>query len=462
MCEGWSTFGVDLHLELGASGGRRAALERVLREAIRSGRLRPGARLPSTRALAVELGLSRGTVSAAYYQLTAEGYLLPRVGSGTVVAGLTGAGQPAPGLAAAGAHAVPRYDLRPGNPDVTTFPVTAWLRSTRRALATAPAGAYNYGEPAGRIELRSALAEYLGRTRGVVASPDRIVVTSGYVQALALLTAVTVAGRTVAMEDPGMPYHREVVRRAGAEVAALPVDERGARTDQLGAGVAAAVLTPAHQYPLGATLHARRRRAAAEWADIHDGLIIEDDYDGEFRYDRQPVGAMQGIAPDRVAYVGTVSKTLGPAVRLAWVVLPERLVAPFLAAKYHADHSTGVLGQLTLADLIATHGYDRHVRAVRLRYRRRRDLLVRRLAPHGAVEGIAAGLHAVIRPPATGRSEAVLLAAAAEYGLALGGLRGHWHTADDHPDGLIIGYGTPAEGRYAAAIDQLARLLRAR
>ncbi|WP_405096474.1 PLP-dependent aminotransferase family protein [Micromonospora sp. NBC_01412] len=456
----WVAFGVDLHLELDPASGRRAGLERALREAIRAGRLAPYTRLPSTRSLALELDLARGTVSAAYDQLIAEGYLSARTGSGTVVAD----------LAECRAHAVqpttevsaPRYDLRPGSPDVSTFPTAAWLRATRRALAVAPVAAYDYGDPRGRVELRTALADYLGRARGVRAIPDQIVITSGYVQALALLAGV-LDGAVLAMEDPGLSFHRDVVRHARAGVVALPVDERGARTDLLStSGFTAAravVVTPAHQYPTGVTLHPHRRHAATEWARSGDGLIIEDDYDGEFRYDRQPVGALQGMAPDHVAYVGTAAKTLGPALRLAWMVLPERLVEPVIHAKRHTDLHTEVIGQLALADLIASHAYDRHIRACRLRYRHRRDLLVSRLGRRFALHGIAAGLHAMVSLPATGPGEQQILARAAARGLALGDLGRHWHTPGDHPPGLIIGYSTPNEGSYPAALETLARVL---
>jgi GntR family transcriptional regulator/MocR family aminotransferase len=465
----WSTSGVDLHLDLDSRSGRRVALERALRDAIRSGRLAPRARLPSTRVLATELHVARGTVKAAYDQLVAEGYLSARTGSGTVVAGRA---QPSPPRSRpADAAPGPRYDLRPGTPDVTTFPTHAWIRATRRALSAAPSSAYGYGDPRGRIELRSALAGYLGRTRGVLASPEQIVITSGYVQALALL-AGTVAGASnpqIAMEDPGLDFHRDIVRHAGAEVVALPVDDRGARTELLASpefgAVRAVVVTPAHQYPLGMTLHPDRRHTLTAWAAARGGLVMEDDYDGEFRYDRQPVGALQGMAPEQVAYVGTASKTLGPALRLAWMVLPERLLEPVVRARRHTDLHTEVIGQLALADLITTHAYDRHIRACRLRYRRRRDLLIRRLRPGSGrrftVEGIAAGLHALIRLPDEGPSETEILAAAAARGLALGDLASHWHTAGDHPKGIIAGFGTPTEASYPAALDTLARVLRA-
>src|SRR5262245_36374916 len=343
----WSAFGVDLHLEANLGAGRRAGLERALRDAVRAGRLAPQARLPSTRALARELRLARGTVAAAYDQLIAEGYLSARTGSGTVVADAPRRpGRPAAQVTDAPR---PRYDMRPGSPDVASFPTAAWVRSTRRALARAPASTYDYGDPRGHAVLRAALAEYLGRTRGVVTTADHIVVTSGYVQALGLLATV-IAPAAIAMEDPGLPFHRDVVWRYGARVEPLPVDRSGARTDLLATmDVRAAVLTPAHQYPTGVTLHPQRRQAAATWAEIHNGLIVEDDYDGEFRYDRQPVGALQGMAPEAVAYMGTTSKTLGPALRLGWLVLPERLIEPVTSAKRQADAHTGTIGQLALA-----------------------------------------------------------------------------------------------------------------
>ncbi|SNT27621.1 GntR family transcriptional regulator / MocR family aminotransferase [Asanoa hainanensis] len=446
MAFDWADFGVDLHLDVPA-GGRRAGLERALRAAIRSGRLAPGSRLPATRTLALELGVARNTVAAAYDQLVAEGYLTARTGSGTTVAALPSPSPAAPLLAPLER---PRFDLRPGSPDVSFFPAAAWLRAARRSLAGAPAATWDYGDPRGHPVLRAALADYLGRVRGVLAHPDRIVVTSGYVQALALLAGLH---RSVAMEDPGLAFHRAVVRRAGARVVPLAVDGLGACTSALDSTVDAVVLTPANQFPLGAALAPARRRAVVDWG----GLVIEDDYDGEFRYDRQPVGAVQGMAPEQVAYVGTAAKTLGPALRLGWVVLPERLVEPVVEAKRHTDYHTEVIGQLTLATLLTSHEYDRHVRAARSRYRSRRDLLLARLRGM-PVRGVAAGLHALLPLP-PGVREADVLAEATRRGLALGDLGSHWHAAGDHPQGLIIGYGTPSSSRYPAALDVLARLL---
>ncbi|MFF4030629.1 PLP-dependent aminotransferase family protein [Streptomyces sviceus] len=441
---------MDLHLEVIAGEGRRVGLERALRDAVRGGQLAAGARLPATRRLAEQLGVSRGTVKAAYDQLIAEGYLTARQGSGTVVAPLPAADH-GPSQSNARARA-PLFDLRPGSPDVGAFPAAAWLRAVRRAVATAPVSAYDYGDPLGRIELRVALAEYLGRARGVVAPPEQIVVTSGAVQGLALLTRV-LEGGDIAMEDPGLPFHREVVRRGGGRVVPVPVDERGVEVDALG-DPAAVVVTPAHQYPTGVTLHPARRRALTDWARAREALVVEDDYDGEFRYDRQPVGALQGMAPGRVVYLGTASKTLGPALRLGWMVLPPHLVAPVADAKLHSDHSTETLGQLALAELIRSHAYDRHVRACRLRYRRRRDRLVERLGARWRVQGIAAGLHALVEV----EDEAAVLARAAAEGLAVGSLREHFHAANSS-EGLVVGYGTPREGAYPEALEALVRVL---
>jgi GntR family transcriptional regulator / MocR family aminotransferase len=463
----WSTFGLDLYVEIDLAAGRRVGLERAMRAAVCDGRLAPGSRLPSTRALAAELGLARGTVSAAYDQLIAEGYLTARRGSGTAVADLPT--QPSATAEPTPVDVTPQHDLRPGLPDVAAFPTAAWLRSTRRVLTTAPSGVYGTCDPQGRIELRTALAHYLGRTRGVAATPDRIVITSGFYQAIGLLAGVLCDTRTtvIAMEDPGHDLYRVVVRRAGLTVVPLPVDHRGARIHRLsGAEVGAVVVTPAHQYPTGAVLHPRRRHALRDWAWASGGLVIEDDYDGEYRYDRHSVGALQGLTPDHVAYLGTASKTLGPALRLGWMVLPPRLVGPVAEAKRHADLYTEALGQLILADLIATHGYDRHIRASRLRYRRRRDLLLARLGPGPdqplpgmAVHGVAAGLHALITLPAGGPSEREVLTACTREGIGVRGLAELWHTRGEHPHGILVGYAAPTEHAYPAALDALASLL---
>ncbi|AYF73771.1 PLP-dependent aminotransferase family protein [Nocardia yunnanensis] len=489
MADYWSTLDVDLHLPVDPDSGRRVGLEQALREAIRAGRLPAGARLPSTRTLATELGVSRGTVSAAYDQLIAEGHLVARQGSGTRVARTVTAGErtghgaipslgafaesvpPASG-ASGKSLAAPQYNLRAGSPDTSSFPTTAWLRAARKALTYAPAEAFGYGDPRGRIELRCALAEYLGRARGVLAAPEQIVVTSGVQQALALLgTVLTASGTTViAMEDPYIPSFRDTVRATGVSVLPLPVDAGGARIDLLGTGdfdsVGAAVITPSHQYPIGSTLSPARRQLLADWARA-GRLVIEDDYDGEFRYDRQPVGAVQSIAPDHIVYLGTASKTLAPGLRLAWMVLPPRLVAPVAEAKQLADHHSETLGQLTLAEFISSHAYDRHIRAARLRYRRRRDLLADRLKPRAGrplagftLSGISAGLHALVRLEPAGLTESEVLTRAATYGLSILGLNEHWISPPaPRPQAIVVGFATPSDSAYPSALDTLVRTL---
>ncbi|WP_026411026.1 PLP-dependent aminotransferase family protein [Actinomadura oligospora] len=458
---------IDLLVDVEAGTGRRAGLEEALRTAIRIGRLGPGTRLPASRALAAGLGISRGTVRAAYDQLVAEGYLTARQGSGTVVA-LRAQAPPEPRT---GAPSEPRteahggggrYDLRPGSPDASAFPTALWLDASRRALTRASAEAFGYGDPRGRIELRIALAAYLGRTRGVLARPENILITNGHLQGITLLARVV--GGTVAMEDPGVPFHAEGVRRGGAAVVPLPVDRRGARTDLLAGTAATAVeVTPAHQYPTGRTLQPERRRTLVEWARDTGGLIIENDYDAEFRYDRKPVGALQGVSPEEVAYLGTTSKTLGPALRLGWMVLPSRLVGAVADAKLHTDHHTEHLGQLALADLITRHAYDRHIRASRQRYRRRRDQLRTRLQPylsHGlTIEGIAAGLHVLLTLPPGGPTEADVTAAATARELALGYLTERRLSPSTPEQAIIIGYGRPADHAYSAALDALTSTL---
>ncbi|BAW06697.1 PLP-dependent aminotransferase family protein [Nocardia seriolae] len=475
MADYWSTLDVDLHLPVDSGTGRRNGLEHALREAIRDGRLSAGTRLPSTRTLAAELGVSRGTVSAAYDQLVAEGHLLAQRGSGTRVAHTAGAVAASRSVDRGPASPVPmRHDLRSGRPDLSRFPTAAWLRASRAALGRATRDAFGYGDPRGRIELRSALAEYLGRTRGVLATPDRIVITTGVQPGLGLLGSVLSASGlpAVAMEDPYIPQFRDAVRRQGATVVPLPVDDAGAQVDRLTTadfdGVGAAVVTPSHQFPIGSTLSPSRRQELARWARAGH-LVIEDDYDGEFRYDRQPVGAIQGIAPEDVVYLGSASKTLGPGLRLGWMVLPSRWVGPVTEAKRLADHHSETLGQLTLAEMITSHAYDRHIRSSRLRYRRRRDLLADRLKPRAgrpltgfALGGIAAGLNALIRLEPAGLTEAEVLTRAGEYGLAIDGLSGMWLASegrDDRPQGIVVGFASPSDGAYPAALDTLVRTL---
>ncbi|GGP74631.1 MocR-like pyridoxine biosynthesis transcription factor PdxR [Streptomyces melanogenes] len=472
MADSWvnsaERIGADLHVELAGSGSRRAALIRALRSAVQDGRLAPGTRLPPYRSLAADLGLARNTVADAYAELVAEGWLTARQGSGTRVASraepVRGARVPkkVPRRAAAPAH-----NLMQGQPDAGSFPRGAWLSAARRALNAAPNEAFGPGDPQGRIELRRALAGYLARVRGVRTTPERIVVCSGFAHALRLLFGGQVLRGPLAVESYGLGFHRALLAAEGVRTVPVALDEQGATVAELTEraalkGVRAALLTPAHQFPTGGPLHPERRAAVVDWARARGRVILEDDYDGEFRYDREPVGAVQGLDPERVVYIGSVSKSLSPAVRLGWMVLPEQLVDEVLAAKGQREAWASVLDQLTLADLIESGSYDRHVRRMRQRYRGRRDQLLAALdehAPHITAAGIAAGLHAVLRlPPGTERA---VLKAAAWQGIALDGLAAFRHPDATMPgqDGLVVGYATPPDHAYQAALDALCRAL---
>jgi GntR family transcriptional regulator/MocR family aminotransferase len=493
MQETWAISGVDLHVDLGGHHVR-AGLEDALREAIQSGRLHPGTRLPSSRSLAVDLCIARNTVADVYGQLVAEGWLTARQGSGTHVAdrimaapdvraaGRLGTGSPAarvPSSVVPQAARVPAaadsppgraaYNLKPGSPDVSAFPRREWLAAARRALMAAPSVVLDYGDPRGLPGLRQTLAQYLARARGVRATADRIVICSGFTQALALLSTAlrTHGGAAVAVESLGLDAHRRVIEGAGLQTVPVAVDASGAQTDQL-PGADAVLLTPAHQFPTGFALAPDRRTAAVEWARTSGGLVIEDDYDGEFRYDRQSVGALQALDPEHVVYAGTASKSLAPGLRLAWLVLPSSWIDAVVAAKEIADRHTGTVKQLTFAELIASGAFDRHVRRSRLRYRRRRDRLVSMLAqwaPQVRVSGIAAGLHAVLEL-GDGDTESAAVARAADRGLRLDGLsRYRYEPRDDehagtsveprHRPALVVGYGTPPDHAFAGALDAL-------
>src|SRR5437899_717684 len=348
-----TTFVSDSWTTLPAGVPRRRALEQSLRSAIRDGRLASGTRLPSTRVLAHDLGLARGTVLESYAQLEAEGYLDSRHGAGTWVADVPVAAPAAAGVESVGPP--PRFSFHPGLPDLTAFPHAAWSAAVRRGLREAPAASLGYGDPRGRPELREALAAYLARARGAVADPELIVVCGGFRHGLSLLSRV-LRGR-IAMEDPCLPEHREVALAAGLEVVPLPVDERGARTELLG-DAAAAVLTPAHQYPLGTVLQRERRAAAIAWARGTGGFVIEDDYDAELRYDRQPIGALQALSPEHVVYGGTVSKTLAPGLRLGWLLLPPALVEPIVALRRLEDVHVSAPDQIAFAELLRSGAYE--------------------------------------------------------------------------------------------------------
>ena len=435
---------------------------RALRDAIRSGRLAPGTRLPSYRSLAKDLGIARNTVAEAYAELVAEGWLTAHQGSGTHVAQRATPLEPervrtpSPSRTPLLAH-----NLMPSSPDAAAFPRAAWLASARRALTTAPTEAFGVGDSHGRLELRRVLAEYLARARGVRTDPDRIVVCSGFAHALRILSEVLHG--TMAVESYGLAFHRSILAEASIRTAPLMIDEDGARVEDLPAtGALTVLLTPAHQFPIGGPLHPTRRAAVIDWARATGGLILEDDYDGEFRYDRRPVGAVQGLDPNHVIYIGSTSKSLSPALRLGWMALPGHLVDDILAAKGPREFWAGALDQLTLADFIGSGSYDRHIRRMRQSYRRRRDQLMATLAqraPHIRLSGIAAGMHAVLElPPGT---EPNVLRRATRHGLALDGLAPYRHpdSVMEPRDGLVVGYGTPPAHAFAGALAALCQVL---
>jgi GntR family transcriptional regulator/MocR family aminotransferase len=451
---------MDLHLDLPDSARRslRASLEDALREAIRSGRLPSGTRLPPTRTLCVELGVSRGVVVDAYAQLAAEGYLHTRRGGGTTVATTVALDGPLQ----AGATPTPlvRHDMSPFRPALSRFPRTAWSSALARVLRTAPDERLAYPDPAGTPELRATLAAYLGRVRGVRADREQIVVTNGLRHGIGLLWQALAANgaRRIATEAPGWRGISETARAAGLEVVALPVDREGLIVERLEhEDVDAVAVAPAHQYPTGAVLSPRRRAALIAWAQRRDALIAEDDYDAEYRYDRQPIGSLQGLAPERVVYGGSASKTLAPAIRLGWLALPRHLVQPVADRQRVSGGTPAPLEQLALADLIERGELDRHLRRQRRRYHRQRDKLLTALAaklPEVSVHGAAAGLYVVLHLP-DGLSEQAVRSAARARGIALEGL-------GTSAPAIVVGYANltdaaiePAVAALAASIKQV-------
>src|ERR1700726_3976615 len=414
-------------------------IETSIRDSIRAGRLALGSSLPPTRVLAADLGVSRGVVVEAYQQLTAEGYLSARAGGYTQVA----AG-PAPAAAALrpASEPKPAIDLSYGRADVSSFPRAAWLRAIRGALADAPNEVFGYLSGRGVPQLRTALADYLNRVRGTVAEPDHMVICTGYAQGVRLLIDVLAAAgaKRLALEDPSSRDDAlPAARAAGLEVVGIPVDGDGIRVDLLRDSEAdAVILTPSHQWPTGSVLSAGNRAAVIRWAIERGAIIIEDDYDAEYRYDRTPVGALQGLAPDHVVYGGSASKTLAPGLRLGGVGMPGPRAEPMAAAKIAADRGSPALEQLALADLITRGEFDRHLRRMRPVYRRRRDALLAALArrlPWLEPSGISAGLHLVTwLPPHL--DESTVVEAALRAGVGIDAV-GPYRIANPGPGGLI-------------------------
>lgn len=449
--------GLLVELERAGEAPLHEQIERSIRAGIRDGRLAAGSRLPSTRSLAIELGVSRGVVTEAYSQLAAEGYLVSRQGAAVRVAATVRA--PEPHAAARSILPSFSYHFHPGLPDLAGFPQDRWLRSLRAAWRAEPLDALAYPDPRGVPALRATLADHLGRVRGTAADPDRILVCTGFAQGLSLVCRWLAAQgvESVGVEDPGWHAHRLIAEQAGLAVVPIPVDAHGLRVDALRSTSAAAVIaTPSHQFPTGRVLDSARRAALVEWADRGERLIVEDDFDSEYRYDGSRFGSLQGLAPERVVHIGSASKRLAPGMRLGWMLLPSSLVWPLASAKAIEDSGSEVLGQLALRDFILRGELDRHVRRSRLRYQRRREALLTALGtwlPELEVATGAAGLFELAALPA-GSDEAALVAAAGARGVGVEGLALHRFESDG-PPGLVLGFGNMAE----PAIEHGVRLL---
>jgi GntR family transcriptional regulator / MocR family aminotransferase len=476
----WSGLSPELLVRLDRSSGRplRAQLEAAVRDAIRSGRLRGGERLPSSRELARELGVSRGIVQECFGQLLAEGYLTSRTGSSTRVADI-GAWSPeaTPRAVAAQPAGTPPSggliaDFAHGVPDLSSFPRADWVWAVREACAAVASADLGYGDPRGSAVLREVLAGYLRRVRAAAADPGRMIVSTGFAQGLNLVLRALASQSgvgAVAFEDPGYgPAATDETMRAaaaiGLRVVHVPVDEEGLVVTALAAsGARAVVVTPAHQSPTGVVLTAERRHALADWARRAGGFIVEDDYDSEFRYDKEPVGALQGLAPDRVFLIGTASKALAPAVRLGWVLAPAGLAGAVAAEKEMSDRGSCTLDQVALAALLTSGRYDRHLRRMRAVYGARRQALVDafgRHAPGVRLTGLAAGFHAVAQLPAE-PGEAAVIAAARERGVGLHGMAEYRGVPDPAaPPALVMGFGNTGERAIEPAIAAIAGLLR--
>jgi GntR family transcriptional regulator/MocR family aminotransferase len=433
----------EILVPLDRSKGRlQLQIEDALRRAARSGQLRPSAVLPSSRLLARDLGLSRGVVVGAYEQLVAEGFLVSRPGGRTVVAPRV---RSVEWRVESDAPQALRFDFKPGVPDVREFPRREWSRASRAALRAATDSDLGYGDVRGSLPLRARLAEYLGRVRAVDTVPSQVLICAGVTQALGVAVRALVASgiRCVALEDPSHPDVRRLVTAAGATVASVRVDEHGLVVRDLANSRAGAVfVTPAHQFPTGAVMSAERRRELVAWACAAGGFIVEDDYDSEYRYDSAPVGAMQGLAPDRIVYTGSASKILAPALRLGWMCLPPKLLAAAADAKRLADLGSPSIDQLVYAAFIESGGLDRHLRRTRLLYRSRRDALVRTIAAGTPwkVDGIAAGLHLVATLPSRSEERKIIEAAIARD-VRLHPMAGYNYRPRPNHAALVLGYG---------------------
>ncbi|MGV9771743.1 MocR-like pyridoxine biosynthesis transcription factor PdxR [Streptosporangium sp. NPDC003464] len=474
-----------LQLNIGdaPAGGRSDWLAAQLRLAISDGRLPVGSRLPATRVLAGELRVSRGVVTEAYQRLNEDGHVTGRRRGGTVVVAAPAA---APGAVPPPAPAGPpprgavfttapgpdvfdslrsapaRIDLSPGVPDLAAFPRAAWLRAERSVLGGLSPSDLGYGDPRGTAALRLAVANWLARNRGIRVDPGEVLVVAGVAQALGLLAQVLRHDgiSQVAVEDPGSLGARQHLRNWQLDTPPIPVDSEGVRVDELRAqGAPAVLLTPAHQFPTGVVLGGERRRELMRWAD-DGGLIVEDDYDAEHRYDRPAVPALRSMLADRVCYAGSVSKLLAPALRVGWMLAPAKYYDALVAAKRYADLGNAVLPQLVLAELMGSGEMERQLRFLRRRHRRRRDAMIDAIRTHlpgAVVHGAAAGLHLMITF-AAGFADVDLAAASLARGVKTQPLS--WHRQRPGQPGLVLGYAASAPADIAEGVATIGDVLR--
>ena len=458
-----TTQPVDFLVAVERGAGKLGAqIETQIRRGIRDGQLHPATELPSTRELAGQLGVSRKIVVDAYAQLAAEGYLTLRQGARPrVSAGV----KPILDSASTRPMTPPRvrYDFQPSAPDVAPFPRTAWQRAFRVALAELTDVELGYGDACGLISLRAVLASYLGRVRGVATTAERIVITSGYSQGLALVCRVLAhQGATrIALEAPCDPEYHAIVQRAGLTPVSVPVDDDGLIVAGLANVEAQAVsVTPAHQSPTGAVLTSERRMELLTWLRENNAYAIEDDYDAEYRYDRAAIGAFQGLDPGRVVYAGTASKTLAPGLRLGWLAAPEHLIPPLRYEKRLTDRGTSHIDQQAFAHFLESGNHDRHLRRMRAIYRDRRDSLIRALGtelPEATIRGIAAGMHVMTELTAADDERAIVLEAE-RRGLRFSTLS--QYGSETPAPVLMLGYGQIATPAIPAGVRELAEVVR--
>jgi GntR family transcriptional regulator/MocR family aminotransferase len=461
-----ATFSPEIliHLTPKNKASLRLQVESGIRQAIHTGRLAAGTLLPATRVLAADLGISRGVVIEAYEQLLAEGYLTARRGSATRVARRCTENVAVPPVEPASAP-VYRYDFRPGVPDPSLFPRRSWLTSMRRGVQAAPYSSFDYPDSRGIESTRTALSAYLNRARATVTRPDRIVLCTGFAQGIRLICrALRERGvRSIGLEEPGHIDQCAYIDAEDIKKVRIPVDQDGIRIDLLARSrVGAVLIAPAHQYPTGAVLSPKRRAALLDWSLQRGTFILEDDYDAEYRYDREPIGSLQGLAPDRVVYMGTASKMLSPALRLAWLALPAELASGVAGAKLEADRGSPVLDQLSLTDFLNRGELDRHLRKTRLIYRNRRDELMKALKTHLPqlrVQGVAAGLHVMIEL-ARNADEGQIIKEAARQSIRVCGASIYRAKPNGAHPALVLGYGALQTGSVDAAVRMLAIVLR--